>query len=176
MLAISTPSSRVDPAHAVLRLVDTCDSLGAVFLDGALRTLNALLADPGLLDGVPVPQGTSSERTLLWSDPMNRFGIWALWWPAGSQTPIHDHHCSCAFGVYRGAIDEILYEVRDEQVIERQCCVREEGYVGGGQGRGVHRMRNSGEQLAVSIHLYTYHPRLHENSIGRRFPEPRHDA
>lgn len=162
-----------DPSHALLSLVDTCDSLEALFYAGARRTLQSLLADPNLLEGLDAPDSNEWSRTLLWRDPLNRFGIWALWWPPGSQTPIHNHHCSCAFGVYRGRIEEILYVARDPVAVEQERCMRTEGYVGGGTNGGeiVHRMRNPDDRLAVSLHLYAYHPEHHDSSIDRRFGE-----
>ena len=175
MLALPNLPAQRSPSDALLSLVDTCDSLGAAFFAGARRTLESLLADPELLDSRSPVDPIACSRDLLWRDPMNRFGIWVLWWPPGSGTPIHNHHCSCAFGVYRGHIEEILYTVQQDGngTAEQQRCLRGIGYVGGGTStRTVHRMRNPTGQLAASIHLYAYHPELHPNSIERSFPEP----
>ena len=107
---------------------------------------------------------------------MNRFGIWILWWPPGSATPIHNHHCSCAFGVYRGCIEEVFYRINADGVgraEEYERHLRNPGYVGGGslESGVIHRMTNAGDGLAASVHLYAYHPQKHSSSIAQSFSE-----
>ena len=110
--------------------------------------------------------GTSLAR-LLCTDPINRFGIWALTWPPGCRTPIHNHHCACAFGVYRGAIEETFYATRSdgEAVVESARFVRARGFIGGAplESGMIHEMSNRGSETAVSIHVYAYRPDLHED-------------
>ena len=165
-----TRASRID---ALGSLVNTCNVLDAAFFDSARRCLQLLLANEDLLAGIPVPEASSCSRTLLSRDPMNRFGIWALWWPPGSETPVHNHHCSCAFGVYRGRIEEIVYDcgAGAAAAVERQRSIRPVGFIGGGSRdqQAIHRMRNADDVMAVSIHLYAYHPDRHDNSIERSF-------
>src|SRR6185295_5495262 len=160
------------PADAVQSLVDVSDGLADAFFASAQRTLRALLADADLLrDQAPVAPDRFARRLLV-ADPANRFGIWSLSWPPGWRTPIHDHHCACAFGVYRGRIDEVLYTVgAGGAVVESTRHRRQPGYVGGApleQGV-VHEMLNPGEDTAVSVHIYAYRPDRHADSIDRRF-------
>ena len=55
---------------------------------------------------------------------------WAILWPPGSRTRVHDHHCSCCFGVARGSLKEIRFRaVNDEQAVLEAVAVREPGYV-----------------------------------------------
>jgi predicted metal-dependent enzyme (double-stranded beta helix superfamily) len=99
-----------------------------------------------------------------------------LTWPPGCQTPIHNHHCSCAFGVYRGRIDEIVYAQDPDSggVVESSRFVRDAGFVGGAPPRAgyVHEMLNTGSHVAVSLHIYAYRPDDHPDSIERCFARP----
>lgn len=175
MRETSNLQAALGPADALHSFVDSCNTLDAAFFDSARHTLSALLTDASLLDRISPLDTRQCSRTLLARDPMNRFGIWALCWPPGSETPIHNHHCACAFGVYRGRVEEILYacEPRADSAAERQRFVRERGYIGGAAhgSQVIHRMRNPDDAAAVSIHLYAYHPDRHENSIERSFVE-----
>ncbi len=177
MLPTANPANRSSPSDALRGLVHTCDSLDEAFFAGARKAVGALLGDADLLDGLAPADPSAVSRTLAWCDPSNRFGIWVLWWPPGSATPIHNHHCSCAFGVYRGRIEEVLYRIdggNDGRVAEAERYIRVPGYVGGGslESRVIHRMRNPGDELAASVHLYAYHPHQHANSIAQSFLEP----
>src|SRR5262249_28606725 len=112
------------------------------------------------------------SRRLLCADPVQRFGVWVLTWPPGWRTPIHDHHCACAFGVHRGRLDEVLYTVeRGADAVEAARHARVAGYVGGAplEHGVVHEMLNPGAEVAVSLHLYAYRPDRHPDSIDRRY-------
>jgi predicted metal-dependent enzyme (double-stranded beta helix superfamily) len=176
MLPIANLESLPAPADALRGLVHTCDTLDAAFFAGARKAVSALLVDASLLNDMAPADPTKVSRTLAWCDPMNRFGIWVLWWPPGSATPIHNHHCSCAFGVYRGRIEEVLYRIDDNnggRVTECERYIRTPGYVGGGSldSKVIHRMSNPDDGLAASVHLYAYHPHQHVNSIAQSFLE-----
>lgn len=177
MLPTVDLGNRTDPAETLRGFVQTCDSLDEAFFAGARKAVSALLGDMDLLAGMQPADPAKVSRTLAWCDPANRFGIWVLWWPPGSATPIHNHHCSCAFGVYRGRIEEVLYRIDGGdhgRVTESGSYIRTPGYVGGGslESKVIHRMRNPDDQLAASVHLYAYHPHQHVNSIAQSFLEP----
>ena len=177
MLPTADLANRHSSAAALRGLVETCDSRDEVFFAGARRAVSALLGDADLLAGMAPADPLKVSRTLAWCDPSNRFGIWVLWWPPGSATPIHNHHCSCAFGVYRGRIEEVLYRIdddRDGRVTASERYLRVPGYVGGGalESKVIHRMRNPDGELAASVHLYAYHPHQHANSIAQSFLGP----
>ena len=164
-------------ADAVRSLVELGDTPDDAFFSVAQRTLRSLLGDAGLLGPLaPVAPGTFSRR-LLYSDPMSRFGIWVIDWPAGCRTPIHNHHCSCAYGVYLGTIEEITYAVEPagDHAVESARHRRNAGDVGGSPlGSGlVHEMLNSSADPAVSIHIYAYRPDDHADSIERCFTADR---
>lgn len=173
MLSLSTADAPLTAADAVRSLVDLSDGLDDAFFSVAQRTLRALLGDANLLDHLaPADPGTFSRR-LLFTDPVNRFGIWVLGWPAGAQTPVHNHHCSCAYGVFRGSIEETIYAVdpTSDVAVEPVRSLRHAGYIGGAQlGFDlVHEMFNPSAEPAVTIHIYAYRPDRHSDSIDRCF-------
>ena len=167
---LEAPLARVD---ALRSLVDLSDGLGDAFFAVAQRTLRALVAEPELLRPLPQADPERFARRLLYTDPLGRFGIWALSWPPGCRTPVHSHHCACAFAVYRGAIEEIVYATTpgSDAAVETGRALRRAGEVGGAPlERGiVHAMGNRDAEMAVSIHLYAYRPDRHADSIDRCF-------
>jgi predicted metal-dependent enzyme (double-stranded beta helix superfamily) len=171
--SLSLAAAPPAPADAVRSLVDLSNGLDDAFFSVAQRTLRSLLGDADLLDSVPPVDLGAFSRRLLFSDPVNRFGIWVLGWPPGCQTPVHNHHCSCAYGVYRGSIEEIIYSIDPASgaAIESGRSQRRAGYVGGAPLAQdlVHEMLNKGDELALSIHIYAYRPDRHADSIDRCF-------
>ena len=161
------------PAEVPRSLVEFSAGLNDAFFSLAQRTLRSMLGDADLLSHLPAADPGNFSRRLLFTDPVNRFGIWVLGWPPGSQTPVHNHHCSCAYGVYRGSIEEILYsvDVASGAAVESHRSVRHAGYVGGAPlGLDlVHEMLNGGSETALSIHIYAYRPDHHADSIDRCF-------
>jgi predicted metal-dependent enzyme (double-stranded beta helix superfamily) len=161
------------PADAVRSLVDLSNGLDDAFFSVAQRTLRSLLGDADLLRSLGPADPQAFSRRLLFTDPVSRFGIWVLGWPPGSRTPVHNHHCSCAYGVYRGSIEEVVYSLDTDSAIavEPVRLLRKTGYVGGAPlGLDlVHEMLNPGADLALSIHIYAYRPDRHADSIERCF-------
>jgi predicted metal-dependent enzyme (double-stranded beta helix superfamily) len=94
---------------------------------------------------------------VLHSEPDGSFSIVALVWRPGQVTRIHDHVTWCVFGVIQG----IEYEERftlDESsgcLVEAGYAVSEAGDVSGFAPPGdIHRVRNAGDRVAISIHIY----------------------
>lgn len=168
---------RLLAVDAVRSLVDVSDRLDDAFFSVAQSTLRSLLDRADLLDALPHAEPVTFARRLLFADPVNRFGVWVLDWPPGCQTPVHNHHCSCAFGVYRGSLEEILYSVdpAGDAATPSARWRRDAGYVGGSPlGSGlVHEMLNNGADPAVTIHIYAYRPDRHADSIDRCFTAAR---
>jgi predicted metal-dependent enzyme (double-stranded beta helix superfamily) len=160
-------------ADPVRSLVDLGDGPDDRFFSVAQRSLRSLVGSAGLLDHLPDASPGTFSRRLLFSDPMGRFGIWVIDWPPGRRTPVHNHRCSCAYGVYLGSIEETLYSVDAPGDAARESArwQRDAGYVGGSPlGSGlVHEMFNSGADPAVSIHIYAYRPDHYADSIDRCF-------
>jgi len=76
--------------------------------------------------------------------------------PIGQVTPIHDHVTWCVFGVLQGAEHEELYAVRDGGWLEQTGSnVAAVGEVSGFAPPGdIHRVRNCGDGVAISLHVY----------------------
>jgi predicted metal-dependent enzyme (double-stranded beta helix superfamily) len=94
---------------------------------------------------------------LLHAEPDGSFSIVALVWRPGQFTPIHDHVTWCVFGVIRGVEHEELFTLD-----ERRGCLVEAGTSASGTGAvsgfappgDIHRVRNAGDETAISIHIY----------------------
>jgi 3-mercaptopropionate dioxygenase len=94
---------------------------------------------------------------LLHAEPDGSFSIVALVWRPGQLTPIHDHVTWCVFGVIRGIEYEELFSFD-----ERRGCLVEAGNGASATGTvsgfappgDIHRVRNAGDETAISIHIY----------------------
>jgi 3-mercaptopropionate dioxygenase len=88
----------------------------------------------------------------LHAEPDGSFSIVALVWRPGQLTRIHDHTTWCAFGVIQGVEHEELFDA-DGSVIGRS-----DNHVGDVSGFAppgdIHRVHNTGEETAISIHVY----------------------
>ncbi|WP_052406726.1 cysteine dioxygenase family protein [Allokutzneria albata] len=121
----------------------------------------------------PAPDGY--RQHVVHVDPLSRFSVVSLVWLPGQQTPVHDHVCWCVVGVLRGREEEICYEL-DEAGVPHQ---RSTSHNAPGEvcwlvpPKGdVHRVRNDGDSLAVSIHVYGADIGKLGTSINRVYPEP----
>jgi 3-mercaptopropionate dioxygenase len=116
------------------------------------------LPSPGILTA---EQRTGDPETyqseVLHSEPDGSFSIVALVWRPGQVTPIHDHVTWCVFGVIQGIEWEELFELDDRGscLVEAGYHVNETGEVSGFAPPGdIHRVRNAGDTIAISIHIY----------------------
>jgi predicted metal-dependent enzyme (double-stranded beta helix superfamily) len=94
---------------------------------------------------------------VLHTEPDGSFSIIALVWRPGQTTPIHDHVTWCVFGVVQGIEHEEL-SVLDEDngcLVEAGTSANGTGEVSGFAPPGdIHRVRNAGDEVAISIHVY----------------------
>jgi 3-mercaptopropionate dioxygenase len=93
----------------------------------------------------------------LHTEPDGSFSVCALVWRPGQETPIHDHVTWCVVGVVQGAEHEELFALRDgESALESVGrAVNETGAVSGFAPPGdIHRVRNHGSEVAISLHVY----------------------
>ena len=106
---------------------------------------------PGQLAGDPAGYQTH----LVHAEPDGSFSVAVTVWLPGQQSPIHDHLAWCVTAVLRGAIAEEIFAVRD---VHLEVIVRTQnpaGTVSGFAPPGdIHRVRNSGQTVAVSMHDY----------------------
>jgi predicted metal-dependent enzyme (double-stranded beta helix superfamily) len=80
------------------------------------------------------------------------FSIVALVWRPGQLTRIHDHMTWCVFGVIQGVEREELFDAGLNPVARHENLV---GDVSGFAPPGdIHRVHNTSETTAISIHIY----------------------
>jgi len=124
----------------------------------AAAQLRAHLPGPDLLtqeERAGDPAGYVSH--VLHTEPDGSFSVCALVWRPGQITPIHDHVTWCVFGVIQGAEYEELYALRGDGrwLAEVGRNANGEGEVSGFAPPGdIHRVRNHGDGVAISLHVY----------------------
>ena len=120
-----------------------------------------LVADQ-LRRNLPGPEVLTDEQQLgspddysatnLYVEPDGSFSIIGLVWRPGQLTRIHDHMTWCAFGVIQGVEHEELYDA------DLNLLGREDNHVGDVSGFAppgdIHRVHNTGDETAISIHVY----------------------
>jgi predicted metal-dependent enzyme (double-stranded beta helix superfamily) len=83
------------------------------------------------------------------------FSVKALVWQPGQLTPIHDHVAWCAFGVLQGVEYETLYRDDGDHLTEIGRVANGVGDVSGFAPPGdIHRVHNTGDVTAISLHVY----------------------
>jgi 3-mercaptopropionate dioxygenase len=96
------------------------------------------------------PDGYRSHT--LHVEPDGSFSIIALVWRPGQITRIHDHVTWCVFGVIQGVEHEDLYDA-DLRLIGQSD--NRTGDVSGFAPPGdIHRVHNTSDTTAISIHIY----------------------
>ena len=88
----------------------------------------------------------------LYVEPDGSFSIVALVWRPGQLTRIHDHVTWCVFGVIQGVEHEELFDANLNLVGRNENQV---GDVSAFAPPGdIHRVHNTGDTTAISIHVY----------------------
>ena len=150
-----------DPLAALVdALTAAVDAAGtpADAVDAVTTVLRERVADPDLLDASfadPGPDG--SREQVLHVDPAGRFSLVALVWTGGATTPPHDHLTWGVVGVHRGVEVETRYALSPdgdrlvEQAVGRSSAGGVDGFVPPGD---IHVVRQDGDGVAVSLHVY----------------------
>ena len=111
---------------------------------------------------LPTPDVLTAEQRLgspdryrshhLHIEPDGSFSIIALVWRPGQVTRIHDHVTWCVFGVIQGVEHEDLYDA------DLRLLGQSDNYVGDVSGFAppgdIHRVNNTSDGTAISIHIY----------------------
>lgn len=85
-------------------------------------------------------------------EPDGSFSVTAVVWRPGQRTRIHDHTTWCVFGVIQGVEHEDVYDTDLNLIGQTDNLV---GDVNGFAPPGdIHRVHNTGEEIAISIHVY----------------------
>ncbi len=114
-----------------------------------LPSTDVLTADERLGD----PDAYQSHT--LYVAPDGAFSVVGVVWRPGQVTVIHDHVTWCVFGVLRGVEHEELFACEGGHL--RAVGVNDNlaGEVAGFAPPGdIHRVRNTGDVTAISIHVY----------------------
>lgn len=111
----------------------------------------------------------------LHTEPDGSFSIVALVWRPGQVTPIHDHVTWCVFGVIQGVEHEELFRLDEERacLVEMGTTTNGTGEVSGFAPPGdIHRVRNVGDNTAISIHIYGTDVSRIGSSVRRYYDHP----
>jgi predicted metal-dependent enzyme (double-stranded beta helix superfamily) len=122
----------------------------------------AQLAAAMLRRHLPAPEVLPDRQRsrLLHVEPDGAFSILAVVWRPGQVTRIHDHVTWCVFGVIQGVEHEELFTLDDdnrdgERLVAVGDNANTSGDVSGFAPPGdIHRVRNPGDDTAISIHVY----------------------
>jgi 3-mercaptopropionate dioxygenase len=125
-------------------------------------TETAQLVAEQLRRHLPSPDVLTAEQRLgspdeyqghpLHVEPDGSFSIVGLVWRPGQITRIHDHVTWCAFAVIQGVEHEELFDADLNLIGESDNHV---GDVSGFAPPGdIHRVHNTGDETAISIHVY----------------------
>ena len=122
------------------------------------RELQANLPSPEVLtDQERAGEADDYRCHLLHVESDGSFSVTAMVWRPGQVTPIHDHVTWCVFGVIQGAEYEELYALTHDGSRLRRVgrSQNDVGAVSGFAPPGdIHRVRNHGQGVAISIHVY----------------------
>ncbi len=112
---------------------------------------------------------------LLHVEPDGSFSVTAMVWRPGQATPIHDHVTWCVSGVIQGAEYEELYSLAADgsHLTEVGRSQNNVGEVSGFAPPGdIHRVRNYGQDVAISVHIYGADIARLGSSIRRAYELP----
>jgi predicted metal-dependent enzyme (double-stranded beta helix superfamily) len=102
------------------------------------------------------------RRHQVVTDERFGFTVVVLLWEPGATTPIHDHDTWCVFGLLQGRLEITNYDVVSDDgrgplhltEVSREHVAA--GLIGDNRDPGteVHRVRNTGTERAISLHVY----------------------
>lgn len=123
------------------------------------------------------PAPDTYRQHILYVAPDGGFSVVSLVWTPGQETLIHDHVSSCVVGVMVGREEETryrLYEADGEQFLvqsEQNLAVPKSTVTLVPPNEDIHRVKNAGNTLAISLHVYGANIRELGSSINHRFPD-----
>jgi predicted metal-dependent enzyme (double-stranded beta helix superfamily) len=114
------------------------------------------LRSAGLLSREQLAGDPSGYQTyLVHAEPDGSFSIVVMVWLPGQATPVHDHLSWCCTAVLQGTEYEEVYAVRGDHLEVTARNANPVGTVSGFAPPGdVHLVRNIGDTVAVSMHVY----------------------
>jgi predicted metal-dependent enzyme (double-stranded beta helix superfamily) len=154
MTAIQTrPTSRLTDLVAGVRTVVDAQAGWAETAQLVAEQLRGHLPAPDVLTAEQRLGSADGYRShTLHVEPDGAFSIIGLVWRPGQITRIHDHTTWCVFGVIQGVEHEDLFDAELNLVGHADNHV---GDVSGFAPPGdIHRVHNTGDETAISIHIY----------------------
>ena len=152
-------ATQTHPASQLTRLVAgvrTAVDMRADWSDTAQLVAEQLrrhLPTPDLLTAEQRLGSPDSYRShTLHVEPDGSFSIVALVWRPGQLTRIHDHITWCVFGVIQGVEHDELFDADLNLIASNDNHVGDvDGFAPPGD---IHRVHNTAEETAISIHIY----------------------
>jgi predicted metal-dependent enzyme (double-stranded beta helix superfamily) len=150
------------PTRATTGLIPLVAGVRTAVAAHASWSDTANLVAEQLREHLPTPDVLTAEQRLgspdtyrghtLHAEPDGSFSIVALVWRPGQATRIHDHVTWCAFAVIQGVEHEDLYDADLNLVGQNDNHVGEvSAFAPPGD---IHRVHNTGDTTAISIHVY----------------------
>jgi predicted metal-dependent enzyme (double-stranded beta helix superfamily) len=145
--------------------------------DRVAGTLRGNLPDPVDLLPADLRRGDPAcyQSHLLYAEPDGSFSIAAMVWLPGQETVIHDHVAWCVTAVLQGLEYEEIFALAGGGGALALAArnVNPPGSVSGFAPPGdIHRVRNTGETVAISTHVYGADISRLGNSIRREYTLP----
>jgi predicted metal-dependent enzyme (double-stranded beta helix superfamily) len=139
--------------------------------------LRAHLPAPAALLPARLRRGNPSgyQSHLLHAEPDGTFSIAVMVWLPGQQTPIHDHVSWCVTAVLAGHEFEEIFALTDDAQALTPVTRRRNlpGTIAAFAPPGdIHRVRNTGHTVAVSLHIYGADISRLTTSIRREYSLP----
>jgi len=172
-MAGGCPDSLVRAVRAAVRLGLDWQATA----ERVVSTLRGNLFDPTALLPEHLRRGDPAcyQRHLHNAEPDGSFSIAAMVWLPGQQTVIHDHVAWCVTAVLQGHEHEEIFALagggRSLELVARN--VNQAGTVSGFAPPGdIHRVRNTGDSVAISMHVYGADISRLGTSIRREYTLP----
>jgi predicted metal-dependent enzyme (double-stranded beta helix superfamily) len=145
--------------------------------DRVAAALREVLPEPGDLLSAELRRGNPEcyQSHLLHAEPDGSFSLAAMVWLPGQETVIHDHVAWCVTSVLQGREYEEIFALTDDGAALRLVARNQNapGSVCGFAPPGdIHRVRNSGADVAISMHVYGADISRLGNSIRREYTLP----
>ena len=127
--------------------------------DRVVSALRGRLPGPAAVLAARLRDGNPDryQSHLLHAEPDGSFSIAAMVWRPGQETVIHDHVAWCVTGVLQGQEHEEVFALAGggSALTLAARNVNPAGSVSGFAPPGdIHRVRNTGDGVAISLHVY----------------------
>jgi 3-mercaptopropionate dioxygenase len=173
--SLATPPRTRPGLDRLVSRIRTQAAWGSPVREQAFRVADLLRADlPGVDILTPAERVGESDtyvRHVLHTE--ERFSVVALVWQPGQLTEIHDHIAWCVFGVLQGVEFETLYRDHGDHLTEIGRSANHVGDVSGFAPPGdIHRVHNTGDRTAISLHVYGADMSTSPSSVRREYHLP----